>query len=669
MAAKTSNTDITGADSNMMNGISELNINPSTTWEDDPETYAMKIHAKYAEERAKRVRPEGVAQFVKLHESEKYRHFVDDPWLPADGSVAGLQLKEGTASHFKFVIKGAGFGGLLYAARFIEAGYKPEDLMFIDYAGGFGGTWYWNRYPGLMCDVESYGYAPLLEETNYMPKHRYSYGQELREHAERIARKYGLSERCIFRATVDEIVWNEEKNIWELSVMQLQGESGRKVTGKVTGDFVFTLAGLLNFPKLAQLPGLDDFKGHQFHTSRFDYGYTGGSEDTPELVNLKDKRVAIVGTGATAIQLVPQLAKWTKELFVVQRTPSAVDARGQKETDTVWFNKHCANKPGWQKERMVNFAGCLSNEQTSQATDMVDDGWSHAASYSALVGAPVDVQPTPEGIGAHIAKLHALDLPRSERVRARVDQVVDNKDTAQKLKAWYPAWCKRPCFHDDYLPTFNKSNVKLVDTEGKGIEKMTEDGFVVNGEEHKIDLLIWGTGYALIPSPASNPLTTVRGRGGKTMSEKWKNGVATLHGAVTRDFPNLFYPGPLQTGATGSMMFMHETMAEHTVHIISQAEKRHPGRKVQIEPTTEAEEVWAGRVAAVSVNLAGMSGCTPGYLNAEGLLDKISEAPLEEQIKAAKGSTWGRGILDFRAILEDWRLNTDLEGLDVKVVT
>lgn len=628
--------------------------------------------SRYATERDKRLREDGDSQFIRLHQSSRFVHMTHDPWLPADGSVAGQRLSEREELHFKFVLKGAGYGGLLYAARLVEAGYNADDIILIDYAGGFGGTWYWNRYPGLMCDVAAEVYMPLLEETGYIPQTKYAYGYELREHADRIAKLYGLSERAIFRATIEDVTWNDVTSVWELNVVQeqghKQGQDADRVKVIITADYMFSLAGVLNFPKLPNISGMEEYRGHQFHTSRWDYTCTGGSPTQPDMMNLRDKRVAVVGTGATAVQVIPQLAKWSKELYIIQRTPSAVDFRGQETIDPKEWKAKVANYPGWQRARRENMAAFISNVPMKPTEDLVDDRWTSISSYVALIGGPNSVDArNVNSINNYVQKLYNRDLPRQSHLRSRVEKVVHDPATAEKLKPWYPSWCKRPCFHDDYLPTFNLSNVTLVDTEGQGIDRMTSSGLVAGKKEIKTDILIWASGFSLGGGADSLGQYIVRGRKGVTMSQKSERaGYATLHGATMRGFPNFFLPGPLQAGATANQVHMIDVVCEHTIHLIKSAERSASGRKVLIEPTAAAEEDWATKVAGSSVALAAVQGCTPGYLNREGArsADGLSD---EERMKASRMATWGQGILDYTKVLKDWRAKEDTSDLDITV--
>ena len=290
--------------------------------------------------------------------------------------------------------------------------------------------------------------------------------------------------------------------------------------------------------------------------------------------------------------------------------------------------------------------------------------WTRMSSYYALVGSRDQV--TMDNVGEHIAKLHALDLPRQERIRARVDAIVKDPATAQKLKAWYPGWCKRPCFHDDYLQTYNKPNVHLVDTDGAGISSMTESGVVVDGKEYPVDVLIFGTGFRspALGTVASKANIRVIGRGGKDFDEKCKDQLATLHGVCSHDFPNFFFFGPSQAGATAHWTFPGDELAQHVAYMITTAEKQ-AGKRVLVEPSVEAEEAWTMQVMMRAISMAAISGCTPSYINAEGDIDRRSQ---EEQMKGARLSPWGDGYLSFLEVLEAWRANGKMEGLEITVV-
>ncbi|KAJ7509719.1 pyridine nucleotide-disulfide oxidoreductase-like protein [Mycena galericulata] len=623
------------------------------------------VRQKYIQERDKRRRPDGVGQFLKLAHSTEFKYLQDDPW--ADHAALNARtppLVDG--DDIKFLVLGTGFGGLLFAVHLIEAGFKAADIRLVDDAGGVGGTWYWNRYPGLMCDVESYIYMPLLEETGYMPRFRYAYGTELRAHAERIAEKWGLSDKALFRTQCHDAAWDDTEKRWVVHATEGRGPGEARREIKFKAQYVFVASGTLNAPQIPRLPGFDQFKGQHFHTSRWNYEVTGGSDVDWTLEKLKDKNVGIIGTGATAVQAIPQLAKWAKHLYVFQRTPSSVDVRGQRPTDPdEWASKIAATK-GWQRARSDNFNSQLVNAPLGE--DLVDDGWTHAHAYCGLIGGPGII--SPDKIPEHIAKLHATDLERAKRVRTRTDEVVKDPETADKLKHWYPTWCKRPTFHDDYLPTFNQPNVTLVDTDGKGVESLTEDAVVANGTTYPIDVLVLSTGYALFVendsgSPVQRAGIRVLGRGGRSMDDKWvQEGAATLHGVATHGFPNLFFPGPTQTGVTSNFTFTLSTLASHVANTIAEAERRvGPSDRVTIEVTKGAEDAWTGEILMRAAWFSGMRGCTPGYINMEGASDKIVD--VQQQMKAARGAPWGEGILSFVEVLNAWRAEGGLKGFQI----
>lgn len=617
------------------------------------------LMAKYGEEKDKRVKEDGKNQYVQLADSDRWGSLSRDPWVDHDALNASPDnLNDG--DEVKALILGAGYGGLLYAVRLIQAGFDAKDIRIADVAGGFGGTWYWNRYPGLMCDVESYVYMPLLEETGYMPKHRYSYGTELREHADRIADKWGV--RASFRTAAEASTWDEGARRWVTKLRQDRGpDGGGDVHLTVRSQFLVNANGVLNHPKMPR--GLENFGGEAFHAARWDYGVTGGSPSDWSLDKLKGKRVGIIGTGATAIQVVPQLAKWAGELYVFQRTPSSVAERGQRETDPAEWEAKIAAKKGWQRERTRNFNQFCTAQR--EGVNVVDDGWTKALAYYTLVGTPQEKPLGMEDIPQHIATMVALDFNYSDGNRRRVEEVIKDKEVAERLKAWYPVWCKRPAFHDEYLPAFNLSHVHLVDTEGKGVTGATETGVVVGDKEYPIDVLILSTGYRLPMAdngePGSHSNMVFTGRGGRTLADKWATqGATTLHGVLTSGFPNLFLTGPAQTGACPNFAWGQNVLSQHVAYIVAQAHER-SGPTAVVEPSVEAEEGWSGLIMAFSGLMAPIGICTPSYINSEG---GLPSDPVEG-MKAMRGAGYGHGMNAFEDVLVAWREEGSLAGLVV----
>jgi len=398
---------------------------------DNLETDVQRANQRYNEERAKRLKYEGNDQFIDISLSKTFQHLEEDPWVD-HSSVKDVQ-KMFPDNSCEFLVMGAGLGGLVYAIRMIEAGMRPENIRIIDPAGGFGGTWYYNRFPGLACDIESYLYLPRLEETGYIPKHRYSNGEEIRAYANILAEKWNLVDSAVFCTKATKLVWDEESKEWQVDL--LQSKKGKQPhTINIRSRFVAVVAGVLHWPKLPGIEGISNYQGDIFHSSRWNYSITGGSQEEPNLTELKNKRVAIIGTGASSVQIVPHLAKWSKHLYVVQRTPAAVDTRDQRKTDPDWFRKEVANSPGWQRERLRNFHQHFTTGKQPEV-NLVNDQWTHANGLVAFAGNPAGPKSMDE-LPEYLKMLHAIDLPRQNRIRERVDRTVVDTTTAEALKPW-----------------------------------------------------------------------------------------------------------------------------------------------------------------------------------------------------------------------------------------
>jgi len=422
-----------------------------------------------------------------------------------------------------------------------------------------------------MCDIESYCYLPLLEETGYVPKHKYSFGAEIRSQNERASKYYGIQGQ--FCTKIESKIWDEDKKVWVVRMTRNLGENDKPESFTVFAEFVIVAAGVLNIPKIPKLPGWEIFrdKKHVFHSSRWDYNYTGGTQERPDLVKLKDKTVAIIGTGATSVQIVPELAKWAKQVYVVQRTPSYCGYRGNRLTDEEHF-KALSKEEGWQRNRRLNFNTWTTNNPAAFELNLVDDGWTHTPAGAGLLGSSRKII-EPKDIEEHIKYLHKIDRPRTDLLRKRIDEVVKDKDTAEKLKPWYGSWCKRPTFHDDYLEAFNQPNVTLIDTDGKGVEAFSESGLVIGGTNYEVDALVLATGF--ISGGNADPsekLGAIKGNNGKTISDKFRTAEnPPLFGLAMTDFPNLF--GHFNRGAPGAWNFtsVYDMIAKHVAHVLRQA--------------------------------------------------------------------------------------------------
>jgi len=585
------------------------------------------LRAKYKAERDKRLRADGEAQYLEV--SGKFAHYaVDDPYVEPGFTRAPLTDEVDVA------VIGGGFSGLLAGARLQEAGIK--NFRIIEAGGDFGGTWYWNRYPGAQCDIESYCYLPLLEELNFIPKEKYSYVNEIFAHSQRIGREYKLYDVTCFQTRVTDLDWDSDEKRWLISTNR---------DDRMKARFVIMALGPASRPKLPGIPGIDDFEGHSFHTSRWDYGYTGG-DTTGGLVKLADKRVAVIGTGATAIQCVPFVAEYAKQLYVFQRTPSSVDLRGNKPTDPEWVK---SLKPGWQRARRENFAGILTGQPFTE--DLVNDGWTDIF-RNVLAMPKSDTPMTPQEIGRTI---ELADFRKMNSIRARVDDTVEDRTVAEVLKPWYRQFCKRPTFNDEYLPAFNRPNVELVDvSESKGVERITKKGVVANGKEYEVDCIIYASGFEITTAFKRRVGIAINGADGKSLFEHWADGFRTLHGFATRGFPNWFYIGISQNALSVNMTAMFDEQARHIAYIIKETQSRQ-GKTVQ--PTQAAQDAWVDLISKMQIdNRAFFEACTPGYYNNEGTL------------RTGLGNgTYTPGINAFNALLQEWREQGDMKGLEIGV--
>ena len=589
------------------------------------------LKAKYLHERDKRLRQDGNEQYVEV--TGDYSNYVEDPY-------AERVERAPVFDEVEIVIIGGGFGGLMMGGRLREAGYT--DIRVIEQGGDFGGTWYWNRYPGAMCDVESYCYLPMLEELNYIPKHKYSFAPEIMAHSQNIARHYQLYDKALLQTTVTAMVWDEASQRWAI-------ETNRG--DRFHARFVAMANGPLNRPKLPGIPGIDSFKGHTFHTSRWDYAYTGG-DSTGNLQQLADKKVGIIGTGATAVQCIPHLGAAAEKLYVFQRTPSSVDVRNNRETDPEWA---ASLEPGWQYRRMANFNTLVSGGD--QEEDLVADGWTDI--FRNLTG--IAAKTASRKLGRRLTADERMDLmemadyQKMNTVRARAASTVEDEETAEKLKPWYRQFCKRPCFHDEYLPTFNRPNVELIDTAGHGVERITEKGVVVNGQEYELDCLIFATGFEVGTSYTRRAGYDIVGRGGQLLSEKWAQGLRTVHGLQTHGFPNCFFLGFTQSAITVNVPQSLNEQARHITYILDQVKARGASTT---EATAAGEADWLAEMESkAKMGESFRIECTPGYYNNEGKSGNPN---------SFFSFSYGAGPLRFFEILDEWRASGTLDGCAIR---
>jgi cation diffusion facilitator CzcD-associated flavoprotein CzcO len=529
-----------------------------------PQEYYDEIKQRFAEERDLRLgyRPEGTAQFTSDLSGELAAYEID----PYGGEVIPREPINDTVD---VLFIGGGFSALLTSARLREVGV--ESIRIVERGADVGGTWYWNRYPGVACDVVAYDYLPLLDEMSYVPSRHYAEGSEIYAHCQAIARKYDLYDLAVFQTTVTSTLWNGDEQLWHLTT-----DRGDAIRAR----FVICANGTLSKPKLAKIEGMERFEGRSFHTSRWDYDYTGS-----DLTNLGDKVVGIIGTGASAVQIIPNLGAVAKELYVYQRTPSSIDIKDDWRTDPAWA---ASLKPGWQAKR--------------RAKAMVTPPLS-AVQIETYAGMSREEK---------IRRQENANIEHMMRIHRRIEEIVDDEETAEALKPWYMFMCKRPCFHNEYLATFNRPNVHLVDTRGKGITEIGPKGPVFEGREYELDVLIYATGFEVQKTGTYNRIV---GDGGLDLTDKYRDGIRTVLGVHSHGYPNLFVMGGYQASFNFNLTNILQAQGDHIAACIDYV--RSHGYET-MDATPEAEEWWVQEVIAHRGKTTRNEECTPGYYNFEG---------------------------------------------------
>lgn len=585
------------------------------------------IRERYRAERDKRLRTDGNDQYTRI--AGLFDEYLEDPYTP-------VTPRAPKTDHVTFAFVGGGFAGLVTGARLKEAGIN--DVRIIEKGGDFGGTWYWNRYPGAQCDTASMIYMPLLEETGHMPSEKYAHAPEILQQCQRIGQHYGLYENALFHTVIEELSWDEARSVWVIRTNR-----GDNFTAKYIG----LGTGPLNTPKLPGIPGIKDFKGHAFHTSRWDYDYTGGDPNGAPLDKLKDKRVAIIGTGATAVQVVPHLARAARALYVFQRTPSSIDVRDNRPIDPEWFASIAT--PGWQQRWLENFTQNQAGIGMAPE-DLVQDGWTDLAKRirNRILQLPAD-QRNPMGM---LAAYEDADHEKMEEIRQRAEAVVRDAETAEKLKAWYRQLCKRPCFHDQYLQAFNEPAAHLIDTDGQGVERITEKGVVANGVEYEVDCIVYASGFEVGTPLERRTGFDPRGRGGITLSQYWADGMRTKHGMHVHNFPNAFLVQATQAANLISNYPHNLVDSARTISlIVSHAEAT--GAK-EVEVSKQAEDDWVNLLLSGMGLMIGSPDCTPGYYNNEGR---------DPGPQARYFVGYPAGAVAFFNYIEGWRTSGAFEGV------
>ncbi len=593
-----------------------------------PRFDAESVRAKYLVERDRRL-VEGRAAICDLTGDDEFARYRDDPFTP-------FIEREPVVEDVDAAIIGAGIAGICAGVELRRAGLAR--IRMIDEAGGIGGTWYWNQYPGVMCDVESYIYMPMLEDLDYVPTEKYASGEEIRSQLGALAWKYRLADDALLQTRSRSTEWDEEIGRWVIHT-----DRGDVIRAR----YLVMATGILNLSKLPAIPGMTDFMGPSFHTSRWNYDVTGGSP-RGGLDKLQGNVVGLIGTGASAIQVLPHLARSAERVFVFQRTPSAVGVRGNRATPPEFAS---TLQPGWQRARMDNFQAIMLGIPVDE--DVVDDGWTRH--FAATRRLPRDPAWT---VAEYLQRVEAFDFQVMEEHRDRIVEVVEDPAMAEILKPYYRYLCRRPCFHDEYLSAFNSPNVTLIDCPA-GIERVTATGLVANGETFAVECIVYATGFEAESTPLPRRVgQVVVGRDGTTLAQKWSDGAASLWGMTSRGFPNLFVmPAPGQQAVvTVSYTQLAMEGAEHVGDTVRRLEAR--GVR-SFDVSAEAEEAWCqGVIDAFVDGSKVMAACTPSRINNEG--NPAGFRPRDGNFGGGFGDFFG-----YRQLLADWRAAGKFEGFEL----
>jgi cation diffusion facilitator CzcD-associated flavoprotein CzcO len=592
---------------------------------------AMK--EKYRQERDKRMRKEGQEQYAPHEDHLTQDTYEHDPFMP-------VVPRDAYDEEVDVAILGGGWTGILAAYHLTQQGVT--NFKVIDHAGDYGGTWYWNRYPGIQCDNDAYCYLPLLEEMGWLPSKKFEDGKQIYDYIQMIVDKFGFRDKGVFHTLINRLDWDEDTKRWRVSTDR---------DDNIRARFVVMAGGTLSTPKFPNVPGLHAFKGHKFHTSRWDYDYTGGEWGNPELTKLADKRVAILGTGATSVQAVPYLGQYAKQLYVLQRTPSGVDKRDNPPTDAEWA---ASLKPGWQAARQENFLRAANELLPLDQPDLICDFWTE-------INRNLNAELKAEGKTEHPMpefweRREMMDFQVMERVRRRVDTIVNDPATAEALKPYYRFMCKRPLSNNDYYDTFNQPNVTLIDVSAtQGLEAMTEKGFIADGKEYEIDAIVFASGFEVTSDLKRRwGFEDVKGRNGVSIYDHWADGPKTLHGITTHNFPNMFFTGYVQGGLNGTTTLQFGKQVSHAAWMVRQALDQDIK---SLEPTQQGQDAYVDRFNEVALDLSMiLNECTPSYFTNEG----------EKEAKWFLFRGWGLGWDNFQQMLSDWRDEGKFAGMAVE---
>ncbi|GHF35522.1 cyclohexanone monooxygenase [Amycolatopsis bartoniae] len=474
---------------------------------------------------------------------------------------------------FDACVIGAGFAGMYMLKRLRDAGFTTHVFETGD---DVGGTWYWNRYPGARCDVESLYYCYSFDEElqqEWEWSERYPAQEEILRYCRHVADRYNLRADISFSTTVESAVYSDDTGLWTV----------RTTTGgEVTARYLISAVGCLSAARVPEFPGLDAFRGETYHTGRWPH----------EGVDFTGKRVAVVGTGSSGIQAIPAIARNAEDVTVFQRTPNYSIPARNRPLDPAEQAKVKADYPRLRAEARMSSSGVLA-ETTGKGVFAVpederraelDRRWENggAAFVAAFTDTMLDVE---------------ANEVSADYVRGKIREIVRDPETAEKLSPRdYPLGAKRICVDTDYYATYNRPNVHLVDLRTDPLETITRTGIRAGGTEYEFDAIVFATGYDAMTGPLNR--IDIRGTDGQPLRDKWSAGPRTYLGVATAGFPNLFIiTGP---GSPSVLSNMIVSIEQHVDWIADYLEYLRDKGFTRAEAAKDAEDQWVGHVNEVA---------------------------------------------------------------------
>ena len=507
-------------------------------------------------------------------------------------STANSSSNNSRSNNYDAIIVGAGFAGMYMLHKLRGQGLS---VKVFETGSGVGGTWFWNRYPGARCDIDSleysYQFSEELQQDWHWPE-RYSAQPDILEYANHVAERFDLRKDIQFNTRVENSIYNENSKNWSVTT-----DDGKTQAAQ----FCIMATGCLSSTNTPDFKGLDSFKGKTYHTGKWPH----------EKVDFTGKRVGIIGTGSSAIQAIPEIAKQAGHLYVFQRTPNYTVPSNNSPMDKEVEKTVKADYAGFRERnsKMPAGAGADSGRQTDKSVSALDV--SHEQRTKEYESRWETSGLSIGGSYGDLMLNQESNDTIAEFARGKIRDIVKDPETAEALCPQQTFACKRLCVDTGYYQTFNQPNVTLVDISKGAIDEITASGLQANGEDFELDCIVFATGFDAMTGALLN--ADIRGEGGLTLAEKWSAGPRTYLGLGTAGFPNLFtITGP---GSPSVLTNMLPSIEQHVNWIADCIQYLKKSNLQTIDATDDAENAWVEHVNVLASHTLYPS-CNSWYLGA-----------------------------------------------------